>query len=81
MEAFFLAVHYLPYFGPLFFCLSFWQAILFFVIHRTLFGLYLGSVVAPNHIGMLVPDAENPLDFLHLQILSSYNARASGMEG
>ena len=53
-----------------------WQALLFFVIHRALFGLYLGSVSAPNHKGMLVSDKDTQLDFLHQQVLSSRNVRA-----
>lgn len=75
-EAFLLTVHYLLYFGLLFSCLSVWQAILFFAIHRAFFGLYLGSVAAPNHKGMLVSDKDSPLDFLHQQVLSSRNVRA-----
>jgi fatty acid desaturase len=75
-EAFLMTIHYLLYFGLLFFCLNVWQALLFFVIHRALFGLYLGSVAAPNHKGMLVSDKEDQLDFLHQQVLSSRNVRA-----
>jgi fatty acid desaturase len=75
-ETLLMVVHYLLYFGLLFSCLSIWQAILFFVIHRALFGLYLGSVAAPNHKGMLVSDKDSPLDFLHQQVLSSRNVRA-----
>src|SRR5581483_4634563 len=75
-EGLLLIVHYLLYVTLLFSCLTFWQAILFFVIHRALFGLDLGSVAAPNHKGMLVSDKERPLDFLHQQILSSRNVRS-----
>lgn len=75
-EAALMAVHYLWYIGLLLFCLNAWQALLFFVIHRALFGLYLGSVAAPNHKGMLVSDKGAPPDFLHQQILSSRNVRA-----
>ena len=46
------------------------------MIHRALFGLYLGSVAAPNHKGMLVSDKDTQLDFLHQQVLSSRNVRA-----
>jgi fatty acid desaturase len=75
-EAFLITIHYLLYFGLLFSCLTVWQALLFFVIHRALFGLYLGSVAAPNHKGMLVSDKDTQLDFLHQQVLSSRNVRA-----
>jgi fatty acid desaturase len=76
MEAALMAVHYALYFGLLLYCLSFWQAILFFAVHRALFGLYVGSVAAPNHKGMLVTDKDSPIDFLHQQVLSSRNVRA-----
>src|SRR5215469_8780179 len=76
IEGFLITIHYLLYFGLLFSCLTVWQALLFFVIHRALFGLYLGSVAAPNHKGMLVSDKDSPLDFLHQQVLSSRNVRA-----
>jgi fatty acid desaturase len=75
-EALLLIAHYVWYFVLLFSCLSVWQALLFFLIHRALFGLYLGSVAAPNHKGMLVAEKDHPLDFLHQQILSSRNVRA-----
>ncbi len=75
-EGLVLVVHYLLYFGLLFSYLNIWQALLFFVIHRALFGLYVGSVAAPNHKGMLIADKEHPLDFLHQQVLSSRNVRA-----
>ena len=38
---------------------------------------YFGSVFAPNHKGMLVLDKDNPLDFLHQQVLTSRNVKAS----
>jgi fatty acid desaturase len=75
-EALLIIVHYLLYFGLLFSCLNVQQAILFFVIHRALFGLYIGSVAAPNHKGMLVLDKDSPMDFLHQQVLSSRNVKA-----
>lgn len=76
IEGLALGIHYICYFGFLFFYLNPWQAILFFIIHSSLFSLYLGSVAAPNHKGMLVSDTENRLDFLHQQILSSRNVKA-----
>jgi hypothetical protein len=29
--------------------LNIWQAVLFMIVHEVFFGLYLGSIVAPNH--------------------------------
>jgi len=74
-----MVVHYCLYFGLLFTCLDVWQAILFFVIHRALSGLYLGSIAASNHKGMLVWDNGGPGDFLRRQVPSSRNVRAHPM--
>ena len=66
------------YFGYAFLLLSFLslgQAALFFIIHRLVFGLYLGSVAAPNHKGMPVVEGGASLDFLHGQIQRSRNVR------
>ena len=57
-----MAVHYLLYLGLVLSQLSIWQAVMFILIHRALFGLYLGSVAAPNHKGMLVLDKDSRLD-------------------
>lgn len=71
-----MALHYALYWSLLLICLGGGQAIAFFVVHRALFGLYLGSVAAPNHKGMPVFERGNRPDFLHRQILSSRNVRA-----
>jgi len=75
-EALLLTLHYVIYVGLLFWQLNAWQAVLFMVVHQALFGLYLGSVVAPNHKGMLVVDRDCPLDFLHQQVLTARNVKA-----
>jgi fatty acid desaturase len=75
-EALLMAFHYVLYFGLLFSRLNIWQAILFFIMQRALFGLYLGSVAAPNHKGMLVLDKDSQLDFLRQQVLTSRNVKA-----
>jgi fatty acid desaturase len=75
-EASLMAVHYILYFWLLFSCLTVGQALLFFVVHRATFGIYVGSVAAPNHKGMPVLTNENRLDFLRRQVLTSRNVRA-----
>jgi fatty acid desaturase len=75
-EALLLIVHFALYFGLLFFLLGLWSAVLFIVIHQALFGLYLGSVFAPNHKGMPVLDKETKMDFLRRQVLTSRNLKA-----
>jgi fatty acid desaturase len=75
-EALVMTIHYILYFSLLFSLLDVWPAVLFFVIHRALFGLYAGSVAAPNHKGMLVLDKDDPMDFLRRQVLTSRNVKA-----
>jgi fatty acid desaturase len=76
VEALALGAHYGSYFFLLFTFLTVPQAIAFFVVHRALFGLYAGSVAAPNHKGMPVFDASRPPNFLHQQILGARNVNA-----
>lgn len=51
------------------------QAITFLVISQIMFGLYNGSVFAPNHKGMMMMSDDEPLDFLRTQVLTSRNVR------
>jgi fatty acid desaturase len=53
--------------------LGVWPGIAFFLVQQALFGLYLASVFAPNHKGMLVLDEDHELDFLHQQVLTARN--------
>jgi fatty acid desaturase len=76
IEALLLVAHFALYFGLLFYLLGVWQAVLFIVIHQALFGLYLGSVFAPNHKGMPVLDKDSQVDFLRRQVLTSRNLKA-----
>jgi len=70
-----LALHFVLYFGFLFYCLAFGQAVLFVIVHQMLFGLYLGMVIAPNHIGMPIVDKQANVDFIRLQVLTARNLR------
>lgn len=70
-----LVLHFLVYFGLLFYFLSPWQVLGFVLVHQGLFGLYYGLVFAPNHKGMLILDKDNPLDFLRTQVLTTRNVR------
>ncbi|HEX9056464.1 MAG TPA: acyl-CoA desaturase [Ktedonobacterales bacterium] len=72
-----LALHYLAYFGVLFLALPPWQAVVFLLIHKVGTGLYLGSVFAPNHKGMLITEHGSQLDFLRRQVLTARNVRAN----
>jgi fatty acid desaturase len=72
-----MGLHFLLYFGLLFYFLSPWQVLGFVLVHQGLFGLYYGLVFAPNHKGMLILDKNNPLDFLRTQVLTTRNVKPS----
>lgn len=76
-EALLLVLHYLAYFGLIFSLLPFWQGVVFVLIHKLATGLYLGSVFAPNHKGMLITEHNSKIDFLSRQVLTARNVRAS----
>ncbi len=72
-EVLLLALHFIWYFGLLYYALGFWGMLAFAVVHQALFGLYMGSVFAPNHKGMLTLEKDTQMDFLHQQVLTSRN--------
>jgi len=76
-EALLLILHYTLYAGLLLWRLNPWQALLFMMVHHAFFGLYLGSIGAPNHKGMPILDANSPVDFLRQQVLTARNVTGS----
>ncbi len=56
--------------------LGFWGGLAFTLLAQAVFGVYLGSVFAPNHKGMLLVTDDMPIDFLRLQVLTARNVRA-----
>ena len=70
-----MALHFVAYFGLIFYALSVGQAIAFIAVHQALFGLYMGSVFAPNHKGMPTIDGDSQLDFVRKQVLTSRDVR------
>jgi len=50
-------VHLAAYFGAVFYLLPLGKGIAFILTMNLLFGLYIGSVFAPNHKGHADPDA------------------------
>ena len=72
-EALLLGVYYAWYLGIIFATLPLWQGVIFIVIHQAATGLYLGSVFAPNHKGMLITEHDSQLDFLRRQVLTARN--------
>jgi fatty acid desaturase len=76
VEASLMVLHAALYLGLVFYALSVGQALLFILVHQALFGLYEGSVFAPNHKGMLTLDSDSQLDFVRRQVLTSRDVKA-----
>jgi fatty acid desaturase len=74
-ELLLMAAHIGLYFGALFLIMSPGQAVLFALIHHMVFGLHLGSVFAPNHKGMEMPDDDANWGHLEKQVLTSRNVK------
>ena len=77
LEAGLLAVHTVLYLGAVFLVLSPGPAVVFIAVQQGLFGLYLGAVFAPNHKGMPLVSAEDQLDPIRKQVLTSRNIRGN----
>jgi fatty acid desaturase len=76
LEWILMIAHFVCYFALIFSCLPFWPAVVFIALHQAFTGLYLGSIFAPNHKGMVVLENESDMDFLHRQVLTSRNIYA-----
>jgi fatty acid desaturase len=79
VEATLLYSHFVLYVAAVFLMLSPGKAVLFILVHQGVFGLYLGSTFAPNHKGMPTLTAEDDLDYLRKQVLTSRNIRGGVM--
>ena len=75
-EIMLLVLHFAWYFTISFATLGPWLGLVFILIHQALFGLYMASVFAPNHKGMLVVGKDEVIDFLRLQVLTARNVKA-----
>ncbi|MDQ0714944.1 fatty acid desaturase [Streptomyces luteogriseus] len=65
--------HFVVYLSVLFWLLPLGMAFAFLAVHQCLFGVYLGSLFAPNHKGMPILKGEDRPDFLRRQVLTSRN--------
>ncbi|WP_442942455.1 fatty acid desaturase family protein [Nonomuraea sp. LP-02] len=72
-EGLLLVAHVVAYVGALFLVLPPAKALVFLLVHQACYGVYLGCTFAPNHKGMPVLTAEDELDFLRRQVLTSRN--------
>ncbi|MFD3917288.1 fatty acid desaturase family protein [Streptomyces sp. NPDC058603] len=75
LEGLLLFTHFALYLGALFVVLPPGKAVAFLAVHQCLFGLYLGSIFAPNHKGMPTLTGDDRPDFLRRQVLTSRNVR------
>ena len=73
VELTFLTVRLGGLIGLTFIVLSPGKAVAFLAVQLALFGLYMGSSFAPNHIGMPLVPPGLKLDFLRRQVLMSRN--------
>ncbi|MCO8271572.1 acyl-CoA desaturase [Actinoplanes sp. TRM 88003] len=73
LEAGLMALHLIVYTAALFLVLSPLQALVFFLVHHAVFGVYLGMTFAPNHKGMPHPDGTE--DYLRKQVLTARNVK------
>jgi fatty acid desaturase len=76
VEILLLALHFVSYLTFIFIALGAWKGLVFVLVHQALFGLYMASVFAPNHKGMLIVRKDEAMDFLRLQVLTARNVRA-----
>jgi fatty acid desaturase len=75
-ETLLLALHLVGYVALLAVAMSPGKAVAFALLHHALFGLHLGSVFAPNHKGMEMPDPDGERwGHLRRQVVTSRNVR------
>jgi fatty acid desaturase len=78
-EALMLVAHYVLYLGAIPYFLGLWAGLLFIAVHQALLGLYLGAAFITNHIGMVVPQPEDGMDYLTGQVVTARNIRGGGV--
>jgi fatty acid desaturase len=72
-----MALHYTLYFGALITVLGVGRGLAFAAVHQLLLGLYVGGAFLPNHTGMTLLSPGEESDFLHRQVVTARNIRAS----
>ncbi|MEY2442631.1 MAG: hypothetical protein QOJ46_2057 [bacterium] len=76
LEAALICVHVAVYAFVVLSTLDLGLAIAFALVHQCTFGIYSGSIFAPNHKGMPVRGDEETLDWLERQVTTSRNIRS-----
>ena len=77
LEATLLFVHIAGYLTAVFLVLSPAKAIVFVLVHQCLWGVYMGSIFAPNHKGMPTLTGDDRPDYLRRQVLTSRNVHGN----
>jgi len=77
LETVLLLIHLVVGLTFVFSLYGFWPGVLFIVVQQALFGLYMASVFAPNHKGMLTLKKDEKMGFLRQQVLTARNVKAS----
>ncbi|NGO69857.1 acyl-CoA desaturase [Streptomyces boncukensis] len=75
LEGGLLLVHGVAYSAALFLAMPPGLAVAVLVVHHAVFGVYLGSIFAPNHKGMPTLRGDERPDFLRRQVLTSRNVK------
>ncbi|WP_063060930.1 fatty acid desaturase family protein [Nocardia sienata] len=75
LEGALLVGHFAAYLAAVFAVLPADKAVAFLIVHKALFGLYMGCVFAPNHKGMPTLTGDDRPDYLRRQVLTSRNVR------
>src|SRR3569833_699562 len=70
VEAPLLAAHVAGYVTVLLVFLTPLQALVFLVVHQSVFGFYMGCTFAPSHKGLPLLQDEDKLDYLRRQVLT-----------
>jgi fatty acid desaturase len=77
IEVLLLSIHLAGYTIGLLLVMSPIKALVFAAIHQGVFGLYMGCSFAPNHKGMPTIGADEDVDYLRRQVLTSRNVRGN----
>ncbi|CAN5198191.1 acyl-CoA desaturase [soil metagenome] len=73
-----IMVRNVAYLSVVFYFLPLGMGFAFLGVQLAIFGLYMGSSFAPNHVGMPILPAESRVDFLRRQVLTSRNVSGGG---
>jgi fatty acid desaturase len=74
-ETVLLGLHAAAYLTAVLLVMSPLTALVFVAVHQGVWGLYMGASFAPNHKGMPIIAADEQVDFLQRQVLTSRNVR------